>query len=90
MLFLLLFHEVLSNSFHGLWSSIYQDMVRSRFFFDLIGMVGDVFDHEAFALCNWVFDEDEHGFFAELVGIVQFKGFSPRVSLVQAFLEPPV
>lgn len=58
MLFLLLFHEVLSNSFHGLWSSIYQGMVFSRLFFDLIGMVGEVFDHEAFALCNWVFDED--------------------------------
>lgn len=63
-------------------------MVFSRFFFDLIGMVGEVFDHEAFALCNWVFDEDEHGFFAELVGIEQIKLFSPWVCCVQACFGP--
>lgn len=59
-------------------------MVRSRFFFDLICMFSEVFNHEAFALCNGVFDEYEHGFFAELVGICQFELFSPWVSLVQS------
>lgn len=55
-LLLLLVHEVLSNLFHGLWGSVYEGMVFFDFFFDLIGMVGEVFGHEAFALCDWVFD----------------------------------
>lgn len=68
MLFLLLLiNEVLSNSFHGHWSSIYYAMVRSRFFFDLICMVSEIFEHEASSVCNGFFDEDVHGVFPVLV-----------------------
>lgn len=57
-LLLLVVHEVLSNLFHGLWGSVYEGMVFPRFFFDHIGMVCEVFGHEAFELCDGVFDED--------------------------------
>lgn len=51
-------------------------------------MVSEIFDHEAFAFCNGVFDEECHRFVAVLVGIEQIKLFSPGVCCVQACFGP--